>query len=251
MTRKAEKKRLPLPPGPPRHPILGNILNNPITRRTPWKEYAALSQKYGDIMSFNVLGQSIIVLSSAQAVADIFEKRSAIYSNKPQTTMIHDLLQLTQWFMSTMPYGERWRRTRRTFHQYFHSGVVSNYQDVQLTEARAFLRRLKATPDDFFSLIRLSFASVIMKIMYDVKVKDLSDPYVHMAGKGLHGLECATQPGRYLADAIPIMKYIPPWFPGAHFRRSWTRPKVTFFKFAMDRSTLSKINLRMEQPVHQ
>jgi len=37
---------LPVPPGPPPLPIIGNLHNHPINAPEPWKEYAALSQKY-------------------------------------------------------------------------------------------------------------------------------------------------------------------------------------------------------------
>lgn len=39
------QKRLPLPPGPRRLPIIGNALDYPT--KTPWVEYAEWSQKYG------------------------------------------------------------------------------------------------------------------------------------------------------------------------------------------------------------
>ncbi len=103
----------------------------------------------GDTMYLNVLGQSIIVLSSTKAVADLFEKRSAIYSSKMTTTMVHDLLG-ADWILSLMPYGDRWRRTRRMFHQYFNSGTSHKYHDIQLQGARKLLQRLKESPEKLF-----------------------------------------------------------------------------------------------------
>ena len=56
--------------------------------------------------------------------------------------------------MSLMPYGLFWRRHRRLFQEYFHRNAVTEYQPIQRQEVQAFLRRLLATPDDFFHHIR-------------------------------------------------------------------------------------------------
>jgi hypothetical protein len=37
----------------------------------------------GNILSFQILGQVIVVLNSAEAAKDLLEKRSAIYSDRP------------------------------------------------------------------------------------------------------------------------------------------------------------------------
>jgi len=58
-----------------------------------------------------------------------------------------------------------------------------------------------------------------MNIMYDIDVKDAKDPHLRLAEKGIEGGSIAAQPGRLLVDAIPLLKYIPAWLPGAHFQR--------------------------------
>jgi len=214
----------PLPPGPPQLPFLGNLLNYPMTSELPWKACAEMAKEYGDIMYFNVLGQHIVVLSSVEAVNELFEKRSAIHSSRAKSVMINDLIGMG-WMISSMPYGERWRKTRRAFHQYFNIGVVDNHQEIQLKEARAFLRRLKDTPDQFFHHVRHSFASTIMKIVYDIDVQDDDDPYIDLAEKALEASLQASQPGRFYVELLPILKYVPAWFPGAEFKRLAARSK--------------------------
>lgn len=51
--------------------------------------------------------------------------------------------------MAMIPYGHWWRRHRRAFHQHFNMTMIHKYQDIQVREARAFLRRLLRSPDDF------------------------------------------------------------------------------------------------------
>ena len=45
------------------------------------------------------------------------------------------------WNLAIMPYGSRWRETRRTFHQFFNQMAVQNYRHVEEREIRAFLKR--------------------------------------------------------------------------------------------------------------
>ena len=56
--------------------------------------------------------------------------------------------------MSRMPYGLSWRRHRKSFHEYFHSNVVTKYLPIQNQATREFLRRLLVRPDDFLEHIR-------------------------------------------------------------------------------------------------
>jgi hypothetical protein len=38
--------------------------------------------------------------------------------------------------------------------------------------------------------------------------------------KAVGTLELATMPGRWLVDYVPILRYVPAWFPGADFKKS-------------------------------
>ena len=43
--------------------------------------------------------------------------------------------------MGFHPYGQRWRDTRRNFHQHFHQLAVSEYHPIQTREIRLLLKR--------------------------------------------------------------------------------------------------------------
>lgn len=42
----------------------------------------------GDVVFIEVLGQPMLVLGSAEAAFDLLDRRSAIYSDRPQTAMM-------------------------------------------------------------------------------------------------------------------------------------------------------------------
>ena len=97
---------LPLPPGPRRLPVVGNMFDLPRSRQ--WVGYRDLSRELGeqacaflqsfeltvpvefegDVMYFQVLGQSIVVLGSSGAIVEYLDKRSANTSSRIQTPMI-------------------------------------------------------------------------------------------------------------------------------------------------------------------
>jgi hypothetical protein len=94
-----KRRGLPYPPGPRPLPLIGNLLDIP--REFSWLWYLQLSKKYGmvhfllrllvlltedisgDIMSFHVFGQVIVVLNSVEMTKDLLEKRGDIYSDRP------------------------------------------------------------------------------------------------------------------------------------------------------------------------
>jgi hypothetical protein len=70
-----------LPPGPPTLPIIGNLHQMP--KENVHLQFQKWAQKYGPVYSL-VLGTKVtIVLSSDVAVKELLDKRSSIYSSRP------------------------------------------------------------------------------------------------------------------------------------------------------------------------
>ncbi|KAJ6503785.1 cytochrome P450 [Mycena sanguinolenta] len=209
--------RLPLPPGPKKRPLVGNVWDIPPTR--PWETYMAWSKDYNtDILHLDLAGTSLIVLTSSKAAEDLLDKRSAIYSDRPRLPMLSELM---GWDFNTamMKYGKDWRAHRRLFNQKFTSKASAQYQPQQLAASHELLRRFLRAPDDFMDHFRRWATEIIMSIAYGIDLLPNDDPYVGMAYEAVEGLSHAGVPGRYLVDSLPILKYVPSWFPGAKFKR--------------------------------
>jgi hypothetical protein len=59
----------------------------------------------------------------------------------------------------------------------------------------------------------------ILSVAYGIEIQQENDPYIKLAEEANHGAILAAIPGKFLVDAIPILKYVPAWFPGASFKR--------------------------------
>ncbi|KAJ4415596.1 hypothetical protein N0V82_007230 [Gnomoniopsis sp. IMI 355080] len=75
-----------LPPGPPTLPLIGNLHQMP--SKDPHHQFKKWAEEYGPVYSL-ILGTKVtIVLSSDQAVKDLMDKRSNIYSDRPDMYLL-------------------------------------------------------------------------------------------------------------------------------------------------------------------
>ena len=62
-----------------------------------------------------------------------------------------------------------------------------------------------------------------MKIGYGISVQESDDPYISIAEEALNGAAQAGIPGAFWVDFLPLLKYVPSWFPGAGFQKKAAR----------------------------
>lgn len=60
LVRKWRKPALPFPPGPEGYPILGNVLDLPMSVHI-WENFSSLSNRYGTLSSHSIHGDSDVV----------------------------------------------------------------------------------------------------------------------------------------------------------------------------------------------
>jgi hypothetical protein len=69
------------PPGPPTLPLIGNIHQMP--QEKAHVQFQKWAEEYGPVYSLILGTKVMIVLSSDQAIKDLLDKRSGIYSSRP------------------------------------------------------------------------------------------------------------------------------------------------------------------------
>ncbi|GLB38676.1 putative cytochrome P450 family protein [Lyophyllum shimeji] len=207
----------PLPPGPKKLPVIGNMLDMP--KSFAWSTYHDWCKEFdSDVIHLNSWGTSIIVLDTAEAAIELLEKRSSIYSGRPRLPMVDELMGWGFDF-GLMDYGDYWRQHRRLMHQSFHPAAVTSFRPQELKAAHGLLRRLLDDPEGFLDHIRHMAGETIMSIAYGIKVQPRDDPHIAIAERAMHTLSIAGVPGAFLVDTLPILKHVPSCMPFAGFKR--------------------------------
>ncbi|THV07132.1 cytochrome P450 [Dendrothele bispora CBS 962.96] len=201
------------PPGPRAWPIIGNILDIP--RKSPWKVYARWSEDNGsEMLHLKLPGASILFLNSHRTVQDLLVKRSAIYSDRPQSTMLSELMGMS-WVFGLMPYGNRWKDHRRIFHREFN---IETLRPHEIRSARRLLVRLLDSSVNYSRELQLTTGDAILSATYGISVNSEDDYFIHLAESLVDALVQVSR-SPYLVDMFPAIKKIPSWFPGAGFKR--------------------------------
>ncbi|KAF8653529.1 hypothetical protein AX16_003913 [Volvariella volvacea WC 439] len=207
-----------LPPGPRGLPLVGNVFDIP--KEKPWLTFAEWAKQYGDIVHISVFGKPWIIITSFPMAVDLLEKRGSIYSNRPFFHMA-DLAGLQGRAMSLLPNDDRFRAYRKFFAKVM--GNMANlrkYDRIEEEESQRFARRVLAKPEGFLTHVKYFAAAVIMRVTYGYQVKEYDDQYVDLVQATVKRISQIIAPGRYLVEQIPLLRYIPDWFPGARFKRA-------------------------------
>ncbi|KAG7440087.1 cytochrome P450 [Guyanagaster necrorhizus] len=222
--RRSQSWQLSLPPGPKKRFLIGNLKDMPTSFE--WETYHRWGKEHdSDIIHLDVVGTSIIVLNSLEATSDLLDKRSSIYSSRAHLSMVRELMGW-DFLVGLMPYGNDWRAHRRLCQQTLNAKAALHFHPQVLDATRELLRRLLDRPEDFMTHLRYMAARVIMSITYGIDILPDGDPFVAVAEDAMHTVGLAVVPGTFLVDFLPILKYVPEWFPGAGFQRTAKEWKV-------------------------
>ncbi|KAJ1300368.1 hypothetical protein OPQ81_005187 [Rhizoctonia solani] len=228
------RQKLRHPPSPSSLPIVGNILSLP----DDLEHIAYLKlgkQLNSDIIYTNMMGQPVIVLNSARAASDLFDKRSAIYSDRLSALMVKSPT-LLDWsgFIPVLPYADPWRRQRRRMNNWLNMRAVRQFDSLQQDAVRTLLGRLLDiySTTHPFELVKHEFffamGSATFKLAYGYHPNSDKDPFFMNAVEATDNLFSATMMSNFLVNAFPVLSYVPDWFPGAgwkHTARKWREHK--------------------------
>ncbi|KAH7884803.1 CyP450 monooxygenase [Phlebopus sp. FC_14] len=214
--KRANPSGLPLPPGPARLPIVGNLFGVK-DLGAQWLTYAEWSKTYGDLLYVEILGTRVLVLNSENVAEELLEKRSQNYSDRPQVPMV--TLMGWEFNVGFIPYGASWRKHRKAMHQALNPQAMLNYRDIQLTKVHQLLRNILSVPDEMEAHIRTFNASTIMTVVYGYEMAPRNDLFASIADRASEMLTNSFFPGAALVNTFPVLRHLPEWFPGTGFKK--------------------------------
>ncbi|KAI6042947.1 cytochrome P450 [Pisolithus marmoratus] len=224
-----KRSGLPYPPGPKRLPIVGNAFD--IDLKEPHVTYTEWAKIYGDIVYSRIFGQDIIIVNSEKMARLLAEQRSSIYSDRPHSPIYR--LFGTHHMTPVLEYGKEWKTHRKLLHLSLRHEVIDRYQELHLRSAHRLLENIQQDRENFYNHLTLYTGSVALEFTYGRQVDEKNDPVIKMAtdmadimAKGL------TSERAGLLTALPILKYIPSWFPGASFQDEARRSRDMVASFS-------------------
>ncbi|KDR82227.1 hypothetical protein GALMADRAFT_59888 [Galerina marginata CBS 339.88] len=206
------KLESPYPPGPKPKPLIGNLLDFPMTGVA--QTYVEWGKEYNsDILYATALGNRVVILNNREDAEELFEKRANKYSDRPEIPLI----KLMGWGynMTLYGYGDKWRMHRKICQQNFRPEAVLKYRPLLTKMVHKMLQSLVDTPADFEHHNKMLSISLPMMLMYGYEVKTFEDPCVVAADRSITLGAHLLLPGSSLINVFPVLAYIPKWFPGA------------------------------------
>ncbi|KAJ7859589.1 cytochrome P450 [Mycena leptocephala] len=207
--------RLPLPPGPPRRFLTGNLHQLPTSQ--PWLTYAEWAEEFGPIVTLRTFHRTHIILNSGKTAADLLDSRSSIYSDRPMdwmATLAGRQLSIFQ-LSSLNPYFPKYRKM---FHSGLNRRTIQKYRPTQEHRLKVLLTGLAENPDNFITSIKTYVAAIALKISYGYDVSAEEDYLVKLIEDGARAMASLNQPFFFI-QAFPFLRFLPSWFPLLKFKR--------------------------------
>ncbi|KAL4903100.1 O-methylsterigmatocystin oxidoreductase [Aspergillus multicolor] len=223
--RLASRPGAPLPPGPPGIPLLGNINEIAPKDDTPrWKFWRDSLSQYGPISSLNVFGQTIIILNDVEAAVDILDRKSSVTLFDTDLTMS----KMCGWGDSRPHPGDvgLWKGIRSNMKREMGTRqAVSRLHPLIDRTTRDLLGRFLEAPENVRDHIERDAAEFFLNLGYGYDIA----PPDHVNAKEDRFYELAQRTnslfwyifGRqdWIVNQIPLLQYLPAWFPGAESAR--------------------------------
>ncbi|KAG9057243.1 hypothetical protein FS842_008050 [Serendipita sp. 407] len=202
-------------PGPPKLPIVGNLLQIP--REVPWKTYQEWAKIYGPCVHLEVLGHQILVLNESKDAEELLSKRGLNNSERPHLVMAGDLVGFGRG-LALLPYDDAAREARKLIHLTVGAKPFTSYYGLIESETMRYLCGLRDSPENVNRHLSYAAGAIILKIAYGYDVIPKDDPLVALANEALEKFSRTTLLGEFPVDLLPILQYVPSWFPGVQFK---------------------------------
>jgi len=199
------RRKLRLPPGPFPFPIIGNLH---MMGELPHKALAALSLKYGPLLSLRLGSALTLVVSSPDMAKEFLKTHDLLFANRPSSIATKYL-----WYNSSditfSPYGRYWRQMRKICAlQLFSSRRTDSFRFIREEEVSAMIRSIIISyhegilPVNISKVVSALGIDIICRIAFRKKYTDQ-----HLMGStGIHSMIKETF---FLAGSFNIGDYIP------------------------------------------
>ncbi|KAG8949051.1 hypothetical protein FRC03_000485, partial [Tulasnella sp. 419] len=180
-----------LPPGPPTHPIIGNLAIIP-TKKV-YLTFMKWAKTYGDIFSLKIGSQTLIIVSSFEAANEILERNAAVTSDR--APFAPALRFGPTGNIALTPYGPGWKKMKKAVNESMKPSVRKENHKVLLAELSQMLLDMHEDPENMFHHIQRSAVSVMFSTVGGVRIPFTSSPLRDKFFHIYHLINEVTEPG--------------------------------------------------------
>ncbi|KAF4335762.1 oxidoreductase [Fusarium beomiforme] len=192
------------PPGPRALPIVGNL--HLLSQTKAFLQFSEWGRKYGTIIGLKLGPQNVVILNDYKHVQD---------------HIANDIMFTNDTHILFVPYGDSWRKLRKTLQGLLNIKAVDRLLPIQNAEAMQMMHQLLHSPDDWYDHVRRYSTSVILASVFGLRGPTFEHPRVealyHVQDQLTRIAELGATPP---VDVFPILQYLPdflsPW-------RTWAR----------------------------
>ncbi|PHH61211.1 hypothetical protein CDD81_692 [Ophiocordyceps australis] len=173
------------------------------------KQFAKWAREYGPIYSLILGTKVVIVLSKDEVVKDLLDRRSAIYSSRPDIYLGQTILSGGLRVL-LMPYGDVLRKIHKMAHRILNKKASFTYTPYQDLESKALLIGMLERPDQFVNHLRRFTTSLTTQMTFGFRITDESGPTIQRMSDIFDSFsELATSQTAALLDVYPILRRLP------------------------------------------
>lgn len=198
---------LPLPPGPPRSWFWHSAMpsKNVTHTITQW------IQEYGPVVSVRQGSQVSVIIGSVETANNIMEKEGSALVDRPHAIAADEMFSQNMRLV-LIRVGSRFRRFRKAAHVQLQPMAVEAYRDIQSEDAKQLVCDILKAPEKHQEHVKRFSNSVILRMTYGKSTPTANtDPEVVAMKRVVERFGIVMQPGAFLVDRIPILRYVP-WY---------------------------------------
>ena len=199
------------PPGPRIIPGLGNLLDVPLHK--PYLQFHKWAQEYGDVVGIKAGTGNLVILNSPALVYELFDKRGAICSDRPDSYVIskHVAYGEEEKQIAILQYDDYYKRWRKALQYILSAGGVKRVLPLLEAEACSLTHKMLNGGDKNYveNLQHWAFA-VPLVITVGERLKDLPPEYMQDFFHAQEEILGLAIPGvAPPVDIFPVFKYVP------------------------------------------
>ncbi|TVY51099.1 Cytochrome P450 monooxygenase patI, partial [Lachnellula cervina] len=203
-----------LPPGPPTVPILGNL--HLIPKNRPHLQYQKWAEEYGPIYSLILGTKTYIILSTPTAVKDLLDKKSNIYSSRPDIYLGQDVVSDGLRFV-TMKYGPMWRSVHKMMHNTLNMQTAVAYIPYQDLENKDMMLAFLDDPEGYRKHVRRYTTSLTTQMVYGFRTTSNRDPRLLKFFENFEEWgKLVSAGGAQILDLYPMLRNLPAFLTPAY-----------------------------------